>query len=357
MKKIVCEICESTNIMKKNGVYVCQSCGTQFSLDEVKKMMVEVPNNADVPNTVDVSGSTVIVDTSQELENLYKIARRAKDDNNAETAAKYYDMILMKDSDSWEAYFYTVYFKASVCKIADIKSAADSVKNCIASTLRLIKNNITNNDEQIKNVKEIAGRCTSIGNKMYNNAVNTYNNINPQIKSNYVQEKVDRCISIANIFYTLGDSIDSIFGQCTPLILAKVDAWKKGVDIHYSLMPNLVNKQPNREKILQYAEKIKIYDSFYETPKFGGCYVATAVYGSYDCPEVWTLRRYRDDTLSKTFYGRFFIHTYYAISPTLVKWFGNKEWFKKMWKPKLDNMVEKLNKSGVENTPYDDKIW
>src|SRR5699024_12626084 len=22
----------------------------------------------------------------------------------------------------------------------------------------------------------------------------------------------------------------------------------------------------------------------------GGCYVATAVYGSYDCPEVWTLR-------------------------------------------------------------------
>jgi len=40
-----------------------------------------------------------------------------------------------------------------------------------------------------------------------------------------------------------------------------------------------------------------------------------------------------------------------------VKWVGNKEWFRKMWKPKLDNMVEKLNKNGVENTPYDDKIW
>lgn len=25
-----------------------------------------------------------------------------------------------------------------------------------------------------------------------------------------------------------------------------------------------------------------------------GCYVATCVYGSYDCPEVWTLRRFRD---------------------------------------------------------------
>jgi hypothetical protein len=50
----------------------------------------------------------------------------------------------------------------------------------------------------------------------------------------------------------------------------------------------------------------------------GGCYVATAVYGSYDCPQVWTLRRYRDNQLAKTWYGRLFIHTYYAISPTFL---------------------------------------
>ena len=27
-----------------------------------------------------------------------------------------------------------------------------------------------------------------------------------------------------------------------------------------------------------------------------GCYIATCVYGSYDCPQVQTLRRFRDDT-------------------------------------------------------------
>ena len=88
-----------------------------------------------------------------------------------------------------------------------------------------------------------------------------------------------------------------------------------------------------------------------------GCYIATAVYGSYDCPEVWTLRRYRDETLAKTWYGRAFIHTYYAISPTLVKWFGETEWFKNMWRGKLDSMVEKLQENGVESTPYEDKKW
>ena len=91
--------------------------------------------------------------------------------------------------------------------------------------------------------------------------------------------------------------------------------------------------------------------------KSGGCYVATCVYGSYDCPQVWTLRRFRDDTLASTWYGRAFIRTYYAISPTLVKCFGKTTWFKKMWQGKLDRMVENLRKQGVEDTPYQDKNW
>lgn len=107
-------------------------------------------------------------------------------------------------------------------------------------------------------------------------------------------------------------------------------------------------------------EKIEASDISFSVPEGvsrGGCYVATAVYGSYDCPQVWTLRRFRDYTLAKTWYGRLFIKTYYAISPTLVKWFGNTTWFKKMWRGRLDKMVKKLQENGVENTPYNDKKW
>ena len=94
---------------------------------------------------------------------------------------------------------------------------------------------------------------------------------------------------------------------------------------------------------------------FAKIPK--GCYIATCVYGSYDCPEVWTLRRYRDETLGSTWYGRLFIRTYYAISPTIVKWFGNTMWFKKIWRGTLNRIVKKLEENGVENTPYEDKRW
>ena len=85
------------------------------------------------------------------------------------------------------------------------------------------------------------------------------------------------------------------------------------------------------------------------------CYVATAVYGSYDCPEVWTLRRFRDFTLDETWYGRLFIKAYYATSPTFVKYFGNVKIFKSQGKKLLDRWVAKLNRKGYESTPYEDK--
>ena len=89
----------------------------------------------------------------------------------------------------------------------------------------------------------------------------------------------------------------------------------------------------------------------------GGCYIATAVYGSYDCPQVWTLRRFRDNVLAPTWYGSAFIRMYYAISPALVKWFGNAGWFQKLWRRPLDRMVEKLQNRGIESSPYQDRIW
>ena len=92
-----------------------------------------------------------------------------------------------------------------------------------------------------------------------------------------------------------------------------------------------------------------------QTSKSGGCYIATAVYGTYDCPEVWTLRRFRDSILSKNIFGRVFIKTYYVVSPTLVKYFGRQRWFNIFWKRNLDNLVEYLVKRGISNHKYEDK--
>jgi hypothetical protein len=88
--------------------------------------------------------------------------------------------------------------------------------------------------------------------------------------------------------------------------------------------------------------------------KYGGCYVATAVYGSYECPQVWVLRRYRDDRLSTSAPGRAFIRCYYAVSPSLVRTFGKRQWFTRLFKARLDKLVERLVAKGVSDAAYYD---
>ena len=74
-----------------------------------------------------------------------------------------------------------------------------------------------------------------------------------------------------------------------------------------------------------------------------GCYIATAVYGSYTCREVVALRRYRDDYLAKRPFGRAFIKLYYAVSPTLAKAIRPDSALGRRIKAFLDRKVEKLN--------------
>lgn len=111
---------------------------------------------------------------------------------------------------------------------------------------------------------------------------------------------------------------------------------------------------PDRDIPTKSAPKLT---SSYSNANRGGCYVATAIYGSYDCPEVWTLRRYRDYKLAMTFWGRIFIRLYYAVSPTIVRWVGDSKWFDKIWRPWLDNMVKSLRDEGFDGTPYEDRDW
>lgn len=105
-------------------------------------------------------------------------------------------------------------------------------------------------------------------------------------------------------------------------------------------------------------EELYKYDTFNLDEKEGesGCYIATAIYKSYDCPEVWTLRRYRDYFLYKKRLGRIFIKIYYAISPIFVKLFGKTKLFNKFFKYYLDKKVNRLIIKGYDNTPYSDRF-
>ena len=70
MKKMICEICGSQKIKKDNGVFVCQDCGTEYSLEEAKKLLKEINNENYEINTIYSKENT---DVSNKDELIYSL--------------------------------------------------------------------------------------------------------------------------------------------------------------------------------------------------------------------------------------------------------------------------------------------
>lgn len=352
MKQIKCELCGSTDFVKEEGVFVCQYCGAKYSVEEAKKMMIE--------GTVDVSGSTVKVDTEADIANWYTIARRAKDSGDDKKAGQYYDMILQKRPDDWEATFYSAYFRASGASYADARSEVINLANNIPDVISLI-NNIEDEQKKKEALTELCFSVITLS-AILTGAMGSFfkNNIESTDAALLAANGISAASSLVEF---TASQVQGVFGISEEdykslykaLLIQAIEVNKGAV----SQITSKVNTIPFAEKANKLQDQMKEIDDTYvkQEVKGNNCYVATCVYGSYDCPEVWTLRRYRDYELAETWYGRVFIHTYYAISPTIVKWFGHTEWFKRMWKGKLDRMVKDLQSKGYEDTPYEDRNW
>lgn len=304
MKQLVCEMCGSTELMKQDGVFVCQFCGCKYSVEEARKMMVE--------GTVDVQG-TVKVDNSAFVEKYLANARRAYEKEDWEEVEKYYNMVEQNAPNNMEAVFFSAFGKTMLAMV---------------------------DDDYYKKQQKFTVLVKSIS------VINDYYEVTNEDKQEVLTKIYDALAKMYDVTFVYNVQAGAGVGG---------SAWHK----------NLLN-QVKDAYITELKQIAAVHNESYiqelitkttALQKVGGCYVATAVYGSYDCPQVWTLRRYRDHTLGATWYGRLFIRTYYAISPTLVKWFGHTEWFKKMWKGKLDRMVANLNAKGVQDTPYEDRNW
>jgi hypothetical protein len=76
----------------------------------------------------------------------------------------------------------------------------------------------------------------------------------------------------------------------------------------------------------------------------GGCYIATMAYGDYDHPQVIKLRKFRDETLSKSYLGQLFIKTYYKYSPTLVEVLRNQKQVNTFIRTVLNQIIKAIKK-------------
>ena len=376
MKQLVCEMCGSTDLLKDGGVFVCQSCGCRYTVEEAKKMMVEgvveVQGTVSIDNTVDVQG-TVQVDNTANVERYLANARRAKEKQDWEEAEKYYNMVEQNDPENIEAIFYSAFAKAKNAIIQPDCILRGQALIVLQNSISVLDDNFRIEDDA--EVKSILGQITedltnlilapfviSINSREEGSKTTTY-----QYKSNLRAAYFETLDNIA-AKYPASRKKERVFYYSLIMQMGNaLTAWNKYWLDYHDKGYGLKNPEDKyREDVLnQYAQLIEYCDpnsgaTEIEKTKgesYAGCYVATAVYGSYDCPQVWTLRRYRDYSLAETWRGRAFIKAYYAISPAIVRLFGNTGWFKALLRGRLDRMVRDLQAEGFESTPYNDRVW
>lgn len=324
----------------------CTYCGTKVMQD---KLVVEHKRN-------------VKIDNSEFVQKYLQNAQRAKQKEDWEETEKYYNLVEQNDPTNIEAIFYSSYGKAKMSLIENDIFKREQCFKVLNNCVSIIDDNYSPEkaEEEEKIIKEIAEDVFNMisGDFVFTEWKNQYGLVERTTKDKTYQ-----------LFFTLAvtfeESIRNIIANDNRKYLHEILIWEFSV----MCLVNYINtkaKKRYRIGIIKEHEEIKKIDPTYVIPKADsvkigtkdeGCYVATAVCGSYDCPQVWTLRRYRDIKLSSTWQGRLFIKTYYAVSPTIVKWFGETEWFNRMWKGKLDRMVERLQAEGYESTPYEDRKW
>lgn len=226
MVRIQCELCGSSDLIKDDGMFVCQHCGCKYTLEEAKKLMIE---------------GTVKIDNSEELANLYILARRAKDENNYDKASDFYRQILLMNPNSWEANFYSTYYNAMQCTIGEISFSAGMVDNCLRNVLTLLKDS-----ENIERQKEVCLELTSACSRMCRQFLKaSYNHwYDFQNVDGSLSELKDRCKSVVPVMLHLGELIFSV----NELDQEAIATLEEGINVSKSIKVYEANMQADDMK-------------------------------------------------------------------------------------------------------------
>lgn len=124
MKRITCEMCGSTDLIKQDGVFVCQSCGTKYSVEEAKKMMMEVTGTVNVANVA-------------QTENLLQLAKQSYDSKNYVKAEDFCNQVLAIDNINYEAW--QLKGSSIMFQISTTDPRSEEAINCLIMAYNVIR--------------------------------------------------------------------------------------------------------------------------------------------------------------------------------------------------------------------------
>ena len=258
------------------------------------------------------------------VERYLRLAEAADDANNPSEAHVYYTKILELDPDNYSAWFgkaFSAVWQSSLAnlRISELVSQLDRAFELTPPNLLCA-------------MKRLAGaKIAHFAVALFNLAVETFNTHISLNSFTEFAQRVDLIVSLNELSFVYypeeRDTLDRIVVAVHQTMKVYQDAFANRIFL------NAHGYDKAKKKLLETQEKIRRFDPKYAVvipPQHREfCFVATEIYGSYDAPEVLTLRRFRDRVLAASLPGRWFIEFYYSYGPSIALWLKNREFLKR----------------------------
>ena len=319
---------------------LCKNCGAPFVTEKVLKSQ-----NTFITNNNDFSGANINIvsgaSSSTDFANFLNIAIKALDAREGTEALEYANKALEINSVSPEAWIVKMKSMTYLATFTDpkVNETIEYGKNAItyasADKKAAIEDTVYSHylqralslfsiiNEHVRDTVSIQNALTQLkfnapaGAEQRINAADS-NNITILNQLNGAALLLKISIPTENISQN-SNYQKAVLEICNQYV-KYIDGWLDRYAIYKADFSEDARKAQEAELIMLESGLTPVdcqsIPDFRKTPNVsssGGCYIATCVYGSYDCPQVWTLRRFRDDTLDETWYGRLCSSTDFSL--------------------------------------------
>ena len=224
MKQLICEMCGSKDLLKQDGVFVCQSCGCKYTIEEAKKMMIE--------GTVDVSGSTIKVDNSDSIDTYMSMAENAYNANNLVESETYCNKVIELEPQNYDAWLLKGQAAGWQSSLGNIRLG--EAINCFLNAIKF-------SPEEPQPIKlELGGREVDATVDVRQNVIDKATETVKKIAVAIVKLQTDRFIKWPDDEEFRGCvSIIGVIGDCVYPYLEAIDVSESQVSIMYEIAKNL----------------------------------------------------------------------------------------------------------------------
>ena len=246
MMEIHCKDCGGKEFARKEEMYICTSCGREYSAFEV----IELTDD-------------VISDQKTFESKKGSITEKTKD-FHPKRSLSYYESALKRNPDDFNAQLNIIYLNAEKAKVTEIIPYIRKMINLSPKILKSIRDSHLDDDREMEAIWEVGGafQITAVTFKNSGDS-NTRKMANDAYVQRVNKEWYLRILELTKLFFTFGDDLERIFdGKYGDL---SMNSYKTGIWYYLDIIKLAEDQDVHIKKIKHYEEKIRLIEPEYES--------------------------------------------------------------------------------------------